>query len=57
MSIGVNIVKAVGFSCIIMGTLIYNKLIFKKYFQDRADQKSLLEQESNVDSILSAENI
>jgi hypothetical protein len=33
LNIGVNLVKAVGFSTIIFGTLIYNKLILKKYFK------------------------
>ncbi len=32
LNVGVNLVKAVGFAVIIVGTLIYNKLIFKKYF-------------------------
>jgi hypothetical protein len=32
LNIGVNLVKAVGFGVIITGTLIYNKLIFKRYF-------------------------
>lgn len=32
LDVGVNLVKAVGFAVIITGTLIYNKLIFKKYF-------------------------
>ncbi len=32
LNIGVNLVKVVGFAVIITGTLIYNKLIFKKYF-------------------------
>lgn len=32
LNIGVNLVKAVGFAVIIVGTMIYNKLIFKKYF-------------------------
>jgi hypothetical protein len=27
----VNVVKGVGFACIVFGTLVYNKLIFKKY--------------------------
>ena len=27
----VNLVKAAGFACIVLGTLIYNKLIFKKW--------------------------
>jgi hypothetical protein len=32
LNIGVSLVKALGFAVIILGTLIYNKLIFKKYF-------------------------
>lgn len=32
LNVGVNLVKVVGFAVIITGTLIYNKLIFKKYF-------------------------
>lgn len=32
LNIGVNLVKVCGFAVIIVGTLIYNKLIFKKYF-------------------------
>lgn len=32
LNVGVNLVKAVGFSVIIVGTMIYNKLIFKQYF-------------------------
>lgn len=32
LNIEVNLVKAVGFAVIIVGTLIYNKLILKKYF-------------------------
>lgn len=32
LNVGVNLIKVVGFSVIIVGTMIYNKLIFKKYF-------------------------
>lgn len=32
LNIGVSLVKAVGFGVIIFGTLIYNKLVFRKYF-------------------------
>lgn len=32
LNVGVNLVKAVGFTVIIVGTMIYNKLLFKKYF-------------------------
>lgn len=32
LNVGVNLVKAVGFTVIILGTMIYNKLIFKQYF-------------------------
>lgn len=32
LNVGVNLVKAVGFTVIIVGTMIYNKLIFKQYF-------------------------
>jgi len=32
LNVGVNLVKAVGFTVIIFGTMIYNKLIFKQYF-------------------------
>ncbi len=35
LNIGVNLVKAVGFAVIIVGTLIYNKLLFKKYFEEK----------------------
>jgi hypothetical protein len=37
----VNVVKAVGFSFIILGTLIYNKLIFKQFFADKVKQEIL----------------
>jgi hypothetical protein len=33
----VNLVKGVGFAFIILGTLVYNKLIFKQYFADRVN--------------------
>ena len=33
----VNLVKAAGFSCIVFGTLVYNKFIFAKYLEQRAD--------------------
>lgn len=39
LDIWVNLVKAVGFTCIIFGTLIYNRLIFKKYFESNLDKK------------------
>jgi hypothetical protein len=32
LNVGVSLVKALGFTVIIFGTLIYNKLILKKYF-------------------------
>ncbi len=32
LNVGVSLVKALGFGVIIFGTLIYNKLILKKYF-------------------------
>jgi hypothetical protein len=32
LSVGVNLVKGLGFLFTIVGTLIYNKLIFQKYF-------------------------
>lgn len=32
LSVGVNLVKALGFLFTILGTLIYNRLIFQKYF-------------------------
>lgn len=32
LNVGVNLVKAVGFAVIIVGTMIYNKLILKQYF-------------------------
>jgi hypothetical protein len=31
--VGVNLVKAAGFSCIVVGTLVYNKLIFRKFLE------------------------
>lgn len=34
----VNLVKGVGFAFIILGTLIYNKLIFTAYFADRVSK-------------------
>lgn len=37
----VNLVKGVGFSFIILGTLIYNKLIFKQFFADKVKQEIL----------------
>lgn len=33
--VAVNLVKGAGFAFIIVGTLIYNKLLFKTYFADR----------------------
>lgn len=35
LNIYVNLMKIAGFSSIITGTLIYNKLIFQNYFPDR----------------------
>ena len=43
-SVWVNLVKAGGFCCIIVGTLIYNQLIFKKYFKDKVDAVPALEE-------------
>lgn len=42
----VNLVKGAGFAFIIVGTLIYNKLIFKEFFADRPQQDALETQES-----------
>ena len=42
LSIVVNLIKAVGFTSIIFGTLIYNQLIFKQYFQTKKPSPSLL---------------
>lgn len=33
LDVDANLVKALGFCVIILGTLIYNKLIFKQYFE------------------------
>lgn len=38
----VILVKAAGFVLIIIGTLIYNKLIFKNIFADREDRLKLI---------------
>ena len=45
LSIVVNIIKAAGFTCIIFGTLIYNKLIFTQYFPDAQKPHSLISEE------------
>ena len=45
LNIFVNLIKVVGFSSIIMGTLIYNRLIFQNYFPDSTEKESLLESE------------
>ena len=49
----VNLVKGAGFGFIILGTLVYNRLIFKKYFADKTkkDDESLTN-----DSLLSEKN-
>ena len=39
LNIWVNLVKAVGFTCIIFGTLIYNRLIFRKYFESNLEKQ------------------
>ena len=39
-SLAVNLTKTGGFFCIILGTMVYNKLIFKKYFEIK-DQENL----------------
>ena len=36
----VNLVKAAGFACIVVGTLIYNKLIFKKWLEGSSADKN-----------------
>ena len=50
----VNLIKGVGFIFIIMGTLIYNKLVFKKCFDTSVEGRSLLSEE--VDSSTESEN-
>ena len=37
----VNIVKGIGFACIVVGTLIYNKFIFKKYLSNGEESDEL----------------
>ena len=34
MNLAVNLVKGGGFGFIVLGTLIYNRLIFKQYFSE-----------------------
>ena len=46
-----NLVKAVGFLCIIAGTLIYNQLIFKDFFRDKTDPLPLQESLVEADSV------
>ena len=38
MNLTVNLVKGAGFGFIILGTLVYNRLIFKKYFADKVKE-------------------
>lgn len=53
LNVGVNLVKAVGFSFIILGTLIYNRLIFRKYFESSLEKPIILnEEDPNHSSVL-----
>ena len=36
----VNLVKAAGFACIVVGTLIYNKLLFRKWLEGSSSDKN-----------------
>ena len=50
LNIGVNLVKAVGFTVIIFGTLIYNKLIFKKYFSTEEKSEEYIKNYASITS-------
>lgn len=50
LNVGVSLVKALGFSVIIVGTLIYNKLILKKYFAVEERQEEFKKNYASITS-------
>jgi len=42
--VGINLIKAVGFIFIILGTLIYNKLIFASYLTKKSEEFAIEEE-------------